>query len=467
MGRRLGRRTCLVVITGLLSLALAGQASAATTSKPYVLTVSPGLTAASQNVSITANFNNLTGPPGGQQLGSANLFWPTGVFPNVTATVPDPGTATVGTCTFGTFTGPCIQLRNLSLQPSQQLNVTITPTAPTPACSTATGSWLVEAKQSNDFSGSPGNDLTLSAASQLTSTLDGACSLAWNAQPQASLTGQPVTSLPEVTLGGPITVNFVDSSGNVAKGSIDGQLDGPVVTLTASSNPGAATLAGNTVNGVGGVASFNALTVSEPGDGYTLSASSGTLPASPASNAFSVVDKAVSCSVNTKSCSTKDGNGNGNGQILANATTTSGTGELTLSANSNNSSLLPCAGYVSADQNVYEFDGPPDRSKVGTITITDPNPLSPTLAGNANQVLAAQQICFDSPVEFTTAFGSLAPPDGSGGFIGLLPTCTTKTTGPCHNRKQDSTPADAASPLGFDLVLVADIPPGGGDPHMS
>lgn len=483
MARRHGRTACLFVLAGLVALACTAPASAGAANKPYVLTISPGLTAAGQNVRITATFTNLTGPPGGQMLGSANLFWPTSIFGNVTASVPSPATAALGTCTFGTVTGSCIQLRNLSLAPSKSVDVTITPTAPTPVCSTATGSWLVEAKQANNFSGPPGNDLTLSSSSQLTSTLDGACNLAWNAQPAASLTYDPVTApLNFVTSvpfspGSPVSVNLVDSAGDLATGSIDGQQDRPTVTLTAASNPGAAVLGGTSAVASGGTAAFGALTINRPGDGYTLLASSGSLTPG-LSNAFDVQDKAVSCAVNTTSCSVTDSNGDGSGQVLANPTTTSGTGELSVSINSNNSNILACGSYVSADQNVYEFDGPAGRSKVGTITITNPNPSSPTLTGSATKVLGAQQICFDGPVQFTTAAGALATPDGNGGYIGLLPTCESgdryddpdgdadDTTGPCHNRQQDTTRADASSPLGFDIVLVADIPPEPGDPHM-
>ena len=504
MTRRHGRTTCLFVLVTAVAVALAAPSGASAANKPYAVTISPGVVSAGQNVTLTATFHNTTGPPGGQQIGSANLFWPTAVFPNVTVSVPAPVTATIGaSCTFGTVTGSCIQLRNMSVLPNTNLAVTIMPTAQTQVCSTTggpgPGSWFVEAKQSNDFSGPPGNDLTLSPppSSQLTSTLDGACHLAWNVQPSTSLTYNSssaplnfVTSNP-LTPGTPISVSVVKSDGiSAATGSIDA-LHGPVITLTlpAKSDPGATTPGGTPDENAsgGGVASFDGLTIDEPGDGYALFAKSGSLTpvcgttlacTTPGlSNAFKVVDKAVPCPKNN-SCSVTetDKKGNGTGQVVATAT---GTGEtscstnpsacLTLSVNSNDSQPLICGNYVSADQNVYEFDGPPDRSKVGTITITNPAPGSPTLAGNANQFLTAEQICFDSPTEFITASGTLAPADATGtGYIGLLPTCTGKPTGPCHNRKQDTMTPDPTRPFGFDsIVLVADIPAGPGDPHMS
>jgi hypothetical protein len=459
--------------------------------QPYTLTVSPSLTSAGQRVTVTATLSLPSAIVGRDQLGSANLFLPTSVFSGVTAATSSQGTATLGTCTFGTVTGPCIQLRNLGLKSGNTIAVTFT--ASTPACSTATGTWLVEAKPSNDFHDPASDDLSLSSGSQPTSALDGACSLAWDAQPAKSRTFNPVTapfnfvsSVP-LTPGSPLRVAVLDSQGNPAKGSIDAQLDGPTVTLTAQPNPGAATLGGTSATASGGIASFGAVTINRAGDGYALSASSGSL-APHVSKSFNVVTKAVSCRVKHRSCSTTAGNGNGRGRILAKAAKKAGTGQLTLSVDSGNSSTLRCGPYISADQNVYEFLGPPRRAKVGTITITRPNLVSPTLKGTRKRILEAQQICFDGPVRFITASGVRAAPDGHGGFIGLLPTCVVDvpdrdnhdrndgdhdgddrrvTAGPCQDRSKDSTPRDPSSPLGFDIVLVADIPAEPGDPHMS
>ena len=478
------------MLTGLISLALAAPASADGEHQPYVLTVSPSLVSAGQRVRVTATLSLPSAIAGRDQLGSANLFLPTSVFSGVTAATPSQGTATLGTCTSGTFTGPCIQLRNLALKPGSTLVVTIS--ASTPACSTATGTWSVEAKPSNDFHDPASDDLSLSSGSQPTSTLDGACALAWNAQPAKSRTFDPVaapfnfvTSVP-LTPGSPLRVAVLDSRGNLAKGSIDAQFDGPTVTLTGHPKPGTATLGGASATASGGIASFGAVTIDRAGDDYVLSASSGTL-APRVSKAFNVVSNAVSCRVKARSCSTTAANGNGRGHILAKAAKKAGTGQLTLSVNSDNSNTLRCGPYISADQNVYEFLGPARRAKVGTITITRPNLVSPTLKGTRKRVLGAQQICFDGPVRFITAGGVRAAPDGHGGFIGLLPTCVFDvpdrdnhdrndgdhdgddrrvTTGPCHDRRKDSTPRDPSSPLGFDIVLVADIPPEPGDPHM-
>ena len=167
------------------------------------------------------------------------------------------------------------------------------------------------------------------------------------------------------------------------------------------------------------------------------------------------------CSKNA-SCTAAIKNSGGGVNIAAGSGTTAGS----VQAAANTSTLTPlnCAGYTSADPNVYDFLTPEDRTKVVTLTITDP---AIALTGTINTILAKQQICLDAPYDFTTASGGKAPSDGSGGFIGLMQTCTLRTVGPCHNRGADKAVKDPNSPIGYDLVLVANIPSGlPGDPHM-
>ena len=138
------------------------------------------------------------------------------------------------------------------------------------------------------------------------------------------------------------------------------------------------------------------------------------------------------------------------------------------------------------DPNTYEFFSTDENlNKVVTITITDPigaPPYDPRDTdgfkkpggdgdNDYDDVLWNSQICFQAPYEFTVRGGGLASsstlPDGETVFTGLLPDCTPSGTGPCHNRKQDSVPRDKNSPVGYDIVLIADIPAAPGDPRMN
>jgi hypothetical protein len=101
------------------------------------------------------------------------------------------------------------------------------------------------------------------------------------------MTAVPGTTIAGVTLGPSIVVTAKDAGNNVA-GSFTG-----AVTLALSTNPTAAALAGTTtVSAVGGVATFNDLSLTKAGAGYRLSATASSL-ASATSNAFSIAPAAA------------------------------------------------------------------------------------------------------------------------------------------------------------------------------
>lgn len=320
------RRGVTVLGIGAVLFFVAGAVSAsADPSKPYSAVLTAGAGANGLTVTAVLTNENTT-----QRLGSADLTPPPGY--TITGGSVSPGTLSVS--------GNVVDLRNLDLAPGQSATATIE-IASSP-CSA--GTWSVEAKQANDFSGLPGNDLTLDTAHSNLVT---------------SLCGAP-------------------------------------------------------------------------------------------------------CKQNSACGTTDAGNANGSTQV----TTGKGklSGQLVESANPDNLSSLEAecktvSGYQMADPNSYTILAPPDRSKVATITFTSATMLT----------LGSQQICFDAPYPFTavTVTGSTVPATNVGtalnpDYVGLLPDCVKGTTGPCHNRKQDQEfPAGG----GFDIVLVADIPPAAGDPR--
>jgi hypothetical protein len=93
-------------------------------------------------------------------------------------------------------------------------------------------------------------------------------------QPGAVQTGQPITPAVQVAIQ--------DASGATVVSRTD------AVTLQLQSNPGGATLGGTlTRNAVGGVATFDNITLDQVGDGYTLTATASGLT-SATSNEFNV-----------------------------------------------------------------------------------------------------------------------------------------------------------------------------------
>jgi predicted component of type VI protein secretion system len=128
----------------LVALATAGLASASP-DKPYSVVLTDNV--AASGLTVTATFVNETAH---QRLGSADLTAPAG-YAMSSATASE-GSATV--------VGNVVELRNLGLMPGQSVTVTIKLSSST--CSTH--EWTVIAKQANNFSGPPGNNLTLDTA---------------------------------------------------------------------------------------------------------------------------------------------------------------------------------------------------------------------------------------------------------------------------------------------------------------
>jgi hypothetical protein len=85
-----------------------------------------------------------------------------------------------------------------------------------------------------------------------------------------------------------VTVQLLDSFNNlVTTDNTD------TVSLALGANPGGGTLSGNTpVTVSGGIATFNNLSINQPGTGYTLVATSGSLP-SVTSNTFNIANATI------------------------------------------------------------------------------------------------------------------------------------------------------------------------------
>jgi subtilisin-like proprotein convertase family protein len=85
---------------------------------------------------------------------------------------------------------------------------------------------------------------------------------------------QPTATATGATISPAVTVRVLDAYNNVLTGDYT-----DMVTLTLGANPGGATLQGTTTAPVnGGIATFSNLALTLPGNGYTLVASSGSLP---------------------------------------------------------------------------------------------------------------------------------------------------------------------------------------------
>ncbi len=431
-------RACAFAIALACAAACAPAAFAAgpPASHTYTLAISPTTVAGGSSATFNFALTNTSSP--GSRLGSATFTPPAG-FQVTAASLPpsSPGSAAIS--------GGVVQLSHLALAANASVNVSVTASSPE-TCGSTTYTWSSTANTEPNFTGPA---LTLNAsASRLNTTTTTDCTLQFSTEPQSAAIGQDITGTAFDPSGPPVTVEIVDASDHVVTSS------GAPVTVAVGNNPGRATLGGTTtVGAVDGVATFSDLTLNQPGNGYTLTASSPRIKGAT-SSAFDETTTAVSCPQN-QSCQTSVSTATSNFAVTANPSPTAAT----LTVSTDVGTQLQCAGYTAQDPNWFSFSvTSANRGKLITYTVRP--------AGPGTEPVGSTQFCLGAAADFTTRAGTPAPggtlPDGSSGFIGLLPGCTS-SSGPCVDSR-GRTP-DPNSPTGFDVVLRVVIPAGfAGDP---
>lgn len=221
-------------------------------------------------------------------IGSMQLQAPSGFTIDTSNLVPPSG-ANLGPTTSSSF-----ELVNLNLSNGQFVTVSFTTSTPIP-CSGG-GTWKVIAKQSNNFSGPPGNDFAQNFTTGLTSTIDPGCSLAWVNQPADALQTTkaqafPITSSPYDTTGPSVQVEALGADGSritSATGTVTLAPDAGI--LWPSSGNIANAFTGTTAQLNGGIATFTGFEGTQTGTGFTVSASdlADGYSSTPDSNPFNI-----------------------------------------------------------------------------------------------------------------------------------------------------------------------------------
>ena len=439
--QRSTRATILVTVLAFLAslVVLIPGAMAATEVKPYRAVLSPAIAgSSSQDLTLT-----LYNDAGTQQLGSADLYVPSGVtISNVAANAKYVN----GAITFGgvTYAGT-IQLRNLAI-PAGTSKTPATPLFTASAgCSGGTMTWGIRAKQSNNFSGSPGNDFKLntttgSPLTSLTTTFPtDACELRFETQPQDAEEGWRITGTQDfgAQLSPPDStspqVALVDPATSLPIASFTG-----TISVALSGGDPTATLSGTKSRAaVAGVATFDNLSV-DKAETYTLVAStSGAANVSSAD--FEIVTQFcpedVDCSTSTtgngglssKTITMNEFNAGGDTDtgVLTNRfitdpgwTATEGAGPGTLDC-----SYLDGTTYIEFTDFYSEYEYSNDE-RTGTIETFVKKKLFNELANNGASKL---EVCFQAKLPFMLEDGTTESPatDGEPGWFGpgLLPTC--------------------------------------------
>lgn len=211
-GRRKIARYCgaaAVLAAAAVAVALGAATAEATPNKPYTANVHRTF-----NTPGSFTFTLTNDPHASQTLGSANFTPPSGVMLTaltVGTNVTHAGwTATVDTLGILEFRSNS-SANGLGAGQSVSADVTFATTA---ACTATPGSatWQVGAKQSNDFSGAPGNFLQLNAAG---SDLTPLGSLVFAAPVESGPPDYPV-EVPQLVwkVAAPVSINAYDTCGN-------------------------------------------------------------------------------------------------------------------------------------------------------------------------------------------------------------------------------------------------------------
>jgi hypothetical protein len=449
-GRRLLAKRHRLTVTVTVKDTRGGRAMGRVTLVPYfgdiddfALVTSPATVPASSTTAFDLALSNASSP--GIMLGSAKLTPPRG-FKVVNASLAPGARGSV------TVAGNVVELRKLVLVPNATLHVKVTAAAPA-RCKVSSSAWTSAAWEGDHFNVQA---LTLdNARSTARLTVNGPCAVRFGTEPASAGAGQRITGIPYAPSGKPLSVDVVDGAGKIVTSS------SAPVTIGLGRNPGKATLGGTTtVRAVHGVATFTDLTVSKASNGYTLTASSPKLLRAT-SRAFDASSTSTLCQQN-QSCQTDLTTGASNFEVIANADP-SKPNSGTLSESVDVGAVLQCPGYAHEDANWWEFSmTSANRSK--TIVSTIKVPLLP-LQGTLEAILQQFQMCFGATSDFVTSEGVPAPastlPDGTSGFVGLLPNCPSP--GPCVISRQ--TQLDLFNGIGFDIVVTVAIPEGfSGDP---
>ena len=299
-----------------------------------------------------------------------------------------------------------VLLDRLSVAPGSTLHVSVKATAPA-RCNTPFNHWLTVA--TGGLFGElmfpdPGSNLTTKVT-----CASPAAGVDFATQPTNSTVGQNIP---------PVTVHLVDSGGNSVATS------GVSVTLALSDNPGSGKLTGTLTEptNASGVATFSDLKIDEPGVGYTLAATSGTLTGDKSDTFNESNTDTTVCDPSQTSCSTDLGTSVSDLEISADPAAG------TINESVDVGQPLVCPNQrISFDANTYQF------SETGTVEKF----LTYELFGLNSDQITEVSICFGATYEFVNSNGGEAAsgtlPDGSSGFVDLLPNCDDdfEGIGPC------------------------------------
>jgi hypothetical protein len=425
----------LLAVLALLATAMPAAPAVAAPNKPFEMNVAP----ASEWAGVTddAYTVTLTNRTATQQLGSADI-----TIPAALTVVAGPSSGTV-------TSGNVLQLRSLGLPPGGSVTVTLGLRMP---CVSGAYTWAVAAKQSNDFSGPPGNALGPVSGTR-TTTVNGSCRLRFADKPAgAEKNGQIRADAFQPASSHLVTVEALDGSPAPQRltwftGRIDLRLVQP--------GPGSLTPNPASSTAVDGLASFSNLSIDLSGNynlRATTTASGFTAGDSPG---FQIIDDVGDCQ--SSSCRAQVNGRQSTSTLTGSSVAGSGFALLSL----NLGTRPECGGYTPPSSEYYEFQL---SGVVGDKTVLATYSKSAMKSFSGGQ--SALEICFAAPQSFPPKSGSATPFDydgdpgnGAEGFVGLLPNCPPAPASPCV--------LDRANMGGDGAQVLFFVPAAWGDPRYN
>ena len=231
-----------------------------------------------------------------------------------------------------------------------------------------------------------------------------------DSQPGSAHTGEVITNADFDLGGGPVQVKVLDGSNNLSPFPA-------TIGMAIGANPGGGTLGGTPSQAaVGGIASFNDLTIDQPGVDYTLVASTTGIP-SVTSTPFTIADIDVACEPNVDCIGDID-----NGTTFANVNAMADPNATNLRI-----SLLAggpdCDDYTETTDTVEFSVSSGTRVKKVSISFE----TSPGISIEGSDPAANFQVCYQSPTPFVDRNDATVT-------TGLLPDCDEyepESTAPC------------------------------------
>jgi hypothetical protein len=273
-----GAAVGVLLVVAILAMVVIPSGAAGSANKTLnCTTVEPNpLAATGSSVTFTLHLcNDATSP---NQLGSAAITAPTGFV--ITSVTPPIGASWNQTTNV---------LTNLAIAPGSTKNVTIQATTPSLCADPGNLQWAIDARQSNDFNGNPGNKFSPDPK-YVHQSVTGSCKLSFVNQPAETAATTPVRttiwgSIQSPSTGSAIQVEVLSGSTHVSSPS-------GTVTVTATGTGCAVAGGGSAISfGSNGYATFTILTLSNVAAStncqLTATSSAGYAASDP-SSAFNV-----------------------------------------------------------------------------------------------------------------------------------------------------------------------------------